>query len=129
MPYIVERAFIRVYLFYRKFGEIDVFFQASFALSFLFVFVINFIVSFTYFITGFPILLFDIWPIGMILLAVLILCIMYFYNHKSYLDQRINIFNSPIMAIDRFIIIALLIFFILVMFAPFLYKWRNLGMY
>lgn len=123
----VERTFIRVFKFYKKWGEVDVFFTTAFALSTLPCFLLTFLIGLGYYLTGWELLFFNFWPIGVIVATNLGLSYWYFAKNKAHLLFKVKNFNEPFEAVDWLILSILASMWLLGCFSAFLFRWRYLG--
>jgi hypothetical protein len=123
----MKRLFFRIYWFYKKFGDYDVFFSTAFLISFVSCLLINFIIGLTYYLTGIEWLVFKTKTVGVFLLIPFTTLMVYMYKQNPELKNEAEEFNMPMQPWDWFLLFLILIGLGLGFFAAFLFRWRYLG--
>lgn len=124
----IDRAFVRVYHLYKKWGDYDVFFSTSFALSMLAVFACNMFCALIFYYTRWEAINFDLWPIGTFLIIILLACLVYFYSRRKYLFKLSRNWDSPMNKIDWIIFSILFLMLSSGVFSAVLYRWGNIAL-
>lgn len=119
------RLFSILYSFYGRWGEPDPFDRSAISLSILFAFSANFLISIIYYFSGWQILSFNLWPVGIILLLIMGIFVYLIYSKKEeYLRKVSSINNSKIK--DWVGLVVLLTLFIMGWIAIEVYRIGNL---
>jgi uncharacterized membrane protein YidH (DUF202 family) len=122
MNKITIELFVKLFNFYKKWGDTDAFFSTSFVLSVLIGSTLNFINSLIYFLLNIEGLRFNLNPIGVILLLIIICCTAYFNSKKEFIKKVIDKRSKEPENKDYLVNAILLFMFSTWILAPILYK-------
>lgn len=123
MSRYIDSIFCTVYRLYNKWGDVDPYYSAGFTLSVLVASFFNFIISIIYFFTQWEILSFELFPVGVLLIVILISVMFYFYSKKEYFAKLIETKHKLKAKYEIISLLCLFFLFLTWFAAPFFYKW------
>lgn len=114
--------FVKLYRFYKKWGDKDALFSTSFVLAVLITSTLNLINASIYYLTKYEALKFGLKPVGFTLIMIIVLLTAYFNLNKDFFEQAIieNKTQSKIKNLTMNVVLAFM--FSTWVLAPIIYK-------
>ena len=121
MNIYINKAFARIFRIYKKWGDIDAYYHSAFILGILFASTMNLVCAILFYYLQYDFLKFDLFPVGILLILVILFTIYYFYSNKEMIEGHVICKNKQErknLLLDTILILMFTTWFI----TPFVYK-------